>query len=126
PGFAYVYFSYGVHSLFNCVCEPDGVGAGVLIRALEPTDGIETMRKRRSVTRDRDLCSGPGKLAQALGIDLSDNGTSLTRGAIGIYAPAQDAPAFDIEVSRRIGISKATELDWRFYAKSNEHVSKLR
>jgi DNA-3-methyladenine glycosylase len=123
PGFAYVYFSYGVHSLFNAVCESEGVGAGVLIRALQPTHGIEEMRARRGVERDRDLCSGPGKLAQALDIQLGDNGSSLVDGSIGIAAPtATDAP-YEIVASSRIGITKAVELDWRFYAAGVEHVS---
>ena len=82
PGHAYVYFSYGVHSLLNAVCEPEGVGAAVLIRALEPVDGVETMRLRRGVERDRELCSGPGKLTQALEIGLSLNGSSLLDGPI--------------------------------------------
>ena len=82
PGNAYVYFSYGVHSLLNAVTEEEGVGAAVLIRALEPVDGIEVMRERRRVTSDEELCSGPGKLTQALGIGLSLNGTSLVDGPI--------------------------------------------
>ena len=77
PGRAYVYFSYGVHSLLNAVAEPEGVGAAVLIRALEPVDGIELMRARRGVERAEELCSGPGKLTQALDIGLSLNGSSL-------------------------------------------------
>ena len=77
PGHAYVYFSYGIHSLLNAVAEEEGVGAAVLIRALEPVDGIELMRERRRVARDEELCNGPGKLTQALGIGLSLNGTSL-------------------------------------------------
>ena len=74
PGRAYVYFSYGIHSLLNAVAEGEGVGAAVLIRALEPVDGVELMRQRRGLARTEDLCSGPGKLTQALGIGLSLNG----------------------------------------------------
>ena len=83
PGCAYVYRSYGVHALLNAVCEPEGVGAAVLIRALRPLRGLEAMRARRSVRqhrvplRERDLCSGPGKLTQALGISLAENASSL-------------------------------------------------
>ncbi len=89
PGRAYVYRSYGVHALLNAVCEPEGVGAAALIRALEPLTGIEEMRVRRAANgarrmRDADLCSGPGKLTQALGISLSHNGGDLRTGPITI------------------------------------------
>ena len=80
PGSAYVYRSYGIHALLNAVAEEEGVGAAVLIRALEPVDGIDVMRERRGVARDEELCSGPGKLTQALGIGLALNGTSLVDG----------------------------------------------
>ncbi len=77
PGRAYVYRSYGIHALLNAVCEPEGVGAAVLIRALEPLEGIDLMRERRGLERVEDLCSGPGKLTQALGIELDLNGSDL-------------------------------------------------
>jgi DNA-3-methyladenine glycosylase len=124
PGIAYVYFSYGIHSLLNAVCDHEDSGAAVLIRALEPLSGIEVMRARRRVARDEDLCSGPGKLTQALGIDLSLNGTSLIDGPIRIEprAPGWQDPAIDI--GRRIGITKAVDLDWRFCARGNRNVSR--
>jgi DNA-3-methyladenine glycosylase len=86
PGTAYVYRSYGIHALLNAVCEPRGVGAAVLIRALEPLAGVEEMRARRGRFRERELCSGPGKLTQALGIELAINGTSLVSGPVAIHA----------------------------------------
>jgi DNA-3-methyladenine glycosylase len=124
PGIAYVYFSYGIHSLLNAVCDAEESGAAVLIRALEPLEGIEVMRARRGVTRDEDLCNGPGKLTQALGIGLELNGTSLIDGPIRIEprAPGWEAP--DIAIGRRIGISKAVDLDWRFCARGNRNVSR--
>ena len=76
-----MYRSYGIHALLNAVCEPEGVGAAVLIRALEPLDGVELMRARRGVAAVESLCSGPGKLTQALGIELEHNGTDLLRRA---------------------------------------------
>jgi DNA-3-methyladenine glycosylase len=96
----------------------------VLIRALQPLEGIEVVRARRGVTRDEDLCNGPGKLTQALGIGLELNGTSLIDGPIGIEprAPGWEAP--DIAIGRRIGISKAVDLDWRFCARGNRNVSR--
>jgi DNA-3-methyladenine glycosylase len=126
PGIAYIYFSYGVHSLLNAGCGAQESGAAVLIRALEPLDGIEIMRARRGVARDEELCSGPGKLTQALGIGLELNGTSLLGGPIRIEprAPGWEAP--DVAIGRRIGITKAVDLDWRFCARGNRHVSRPR
>jgi DNA-3-methyladenine glycosylase len=124
PGRAYLYFSYGVHSLLNAVCEPEGVGAAVLIRALEPVDGIDAMRTRRGLRRAEDLCSGPGKLTQALGIGLSLNGSSLVDGPIGVLdrEPGEREPR--IVVGERIGITKAADLPWRFCDADSRHVSR--
>ena len=122
PGIAYVYRSYGIHALLNAVCEPEGVGAAVLVRAIEPTDGIEVMRARRGPVPDRELCNGPGKLTQALGIGLELNATSLLDGPV-----AFEPRSADVEVVRtapRIGITRAVELDWRFTLADSRHVSR--
>jgi DNA-3-methyladenine glycosylase len=109
--------------MLNAVTEPAGVGAAVLIRALEPVAGSELMRARRAVEPLRSLCSGPGKLTQALAITLADNNSSLTDGPIVFAArPAawRDPP---IAVSRRIGITKAAELPWRFCVAGSRYLS---
>jgi DNA-3-methyladenine glycosylase len=131
PGLAYVYRSYGVHAMLNAVCEPDGIGAGVLIRALAPLNGIELMRKRRGLVsqraaRDGDLCSGPGKLTQALGIWLDENGTSLSRGSIRIGPRVGEWREPTVSIGRRIGITRAVELRWRFCASGDVNVSRPR
>ena len=124
PGRAYVYRSYGIHALLNAVCEAEGVGAAVLIRALEPLDGLEAMRERRGLERPQDLCSGPGKLTQALGIELAHNGTDLRRGPVRILAGEGPAGPGDIVTGTRIGITKAAELPWRFCAVGSRSVSR--
>jgi DNA-3-methyladenine glycosylase len=123
-GTAYVYRSYGIHALLNAVCEPEDVGAAVLIRALEPLDGIEVMRARRRVARDVDLCNGPGKLTQALGIDLALNATSLDHGPVAIEARPPEWAAPALVAGPRIGITKAADLPWRFCAAGSRHVSR--
>lgn len=123
PGSAYVYRSYGIHALLNAVCEPAGVGAAVLIRALEPLCGVETMRRRRGGVAHEQLCSGPGKLTQALGVELRHNGTSLFDGPVRV-SPAARPPA--AIVGTRIGITKAVDLHWRFCAAGSPHVSRPR
>jgi DNA-3-methyladenine glycosylase len=124
PGRAYVYFSYGVHSLLNAVAEEEGVGAAVLIRALEPVDGVELMRQRRGLERAEDLCSGPGKLTQALGIGLSLNGTSLVDGPIELLTREPGSRTPRVVAGERIGITKAVELPWRFCDADSPHVSR--
>jgi DNA-3-methyladenine glycosylase len=126
PGIAYVYRSYGIHALLNAVCEPAGVGAAVLIRALEPLVGIEEMKERRGRTREQDLCSGPGKLTQALGIELSENGTSLLDGPVRIQLGDRADVRSSAIAGARIGITKAIDLDWRFCMSGNPHVSRPR
>jgi DNA-3-methyladenine glycosylase len=122
PGRAYVYLSYGIHSLLNAVAEPEGEAAAVLIRALEPTHGIELMRQRRRQQAEIALCSGPGKLTEALGIGLEDNEADLLREPFLLAAPAKERPA--VVTGPRIGITKAVERPWRFCAAGNPHVSR--
>jgi DNA-3-methyladenine glycosylase len=124
PGKAYLYRSYGIHACLNAVCEPDGVGAAVLIRALEPVKGIERMRERRGLERLEDLCSGPGKLTQALAIGLELNGTDLIAGPIVIASRPRSWRDVAVSVDRRIGITKAVELPWRFSATGSRFVSR--
>jgi DNA-3-methyladenine glycosylase len=125
PGRAYVYLSYGIHSLLNFVCEGEGDAAAVLIRALEPTTGLEAMRARRPAARsDLDLCSGPGKLTEALGVTLADNASRLDRDPFLLLAPEGDPLA--VVTGPRIGITKAVERPWRFSAAGSRFVSKPR
>jgi DNA-3-methyladenine glycosylase len=123
PGRAYVYLSYGIHSLLNFVAEPEGEAAAVLIRALEPTVGLEAMRARRGERADRDLCSGPGKLTEALGIDLSQNDADLARDPFRLLR-REDGWRGEVEAGRRVGITKAVERPWRFGLAGSPHVSK--
>ncbi len=111
PGRAYVYRSYGIHWCLNFVCSPEGHGAGILIRAIQPTQGLEIMRARRSVESEKLLCSGPGRVGQALEIVHAFNGHSL------VQKPFQLLPArapVNVVSGPRIGISKAMDLPWRF------------
>ena len=122
PGNAYVYRSYGIHALLNAVSEEEGMGAAVLIRALEPVEGVESMRRRRGLEPLEELCSGPGKLTQALGIGLDLNGTSLTGGGPIQILPRTGRP--EIVTGVRIGITKAADLPWRFCDAGSRHVSR--
>ncbi|MEG6617061.1 DNA-3-methyladenine glycosylase [Peptococcaceae bacterium 1198_IL3148] len=121
PGKAYVYFTYGMHYCFNVVTNDEGVGDAVLIRALEPVDGIELMQHRRQRERLWDLCSGPAKLVQAMGITKEHNGSDLTQGPITIYAGHR---VKDIVTTTRIGIKEGAELPLRFYIAGNKYISK--
>jgi DNA-3-methyladenine glycosylase len=123
PGRAYVYLSYGIHSLLNFVAEPEGDAAAVLIRALEPTTGIERMRGRRGARSDRDLCNGPGKLTEALGIGLEQNDTDLMREPFALLGPASGQQV-EVIAGPRIGITKAVERPWRFSAAGSSFVSR--
>jgi DNA-3-methyladenine glycosylase len=125
PGRAYVYLSYGIHSLLNAVSEPEGEAAAVLIRALEPTQGLETMRSRRGARPDADLCSGPGKLTEALGIGLDANDTDLTEDPF-LLLPREADWRGTIVTSPRVGITKAVERPWRFSLGGSVYVSRPR
>ncbi|MDM0111793.1 DNA-3-methyladenine glycosylase [Variovorax sp. J22R133] len=122
-GRAYVYRSYGIHWCLNFVCREEGHGAGVLVRAIEPTEGIERMRDRRGVDDLRLLCSGPGKVGQALGIDASFNGKRLDAPPFRLLAPRQAQP-LELFEGPRIGISKAMDVPWRFGEKGSRFLSK--
>jgi DNA-3-methyladenine glycosylase len=125
PGRAYVYRSYGIHALLNAVCEDEGVGAAVLIRALEPVDGIDLMRERRGIEDVDQLCNGPGKLTQALDIELGLNDTSLLGdGPIEILPPQNGDRPPELAIGERIGITKAVELPWRFADPRSRSVSR--
>ncbi len=123
PGVFYVYRSYGIHALLNAVVEAEGVGAAVLIRALEPVSGLEAMRARRGLDRVLDLCSGPGKLTQALGIDLELNGTRVGERVEILPRPAGAADP-RVVTGERIGITRAVELPWRFCDADSRCVSR--
>jgi DNA-3-methyladenine glycosylase len=123
PARAYVYFSYGIHSLLNAVAEPEGEAAAVLIRALEPRWGVEEMRRRRGRDEARELCSGPGKLTEALGVGLGDNGRSLLQAPFELREASSDAPSVEVTTAPRIGITKAAELPWRFCAAGSRYLS---
>ena len=126
PGLAYVYRSYGIHALLNVVVEPAGTGAAVLIRALEPLTGADAMRARRGREPLVELCSGPGKLTQALAIGLELNATPLLGGGpIELGPPPRDRPDPPaLVIGPRIGITRAVELPWRFCAAGSRHVSR--
>ncbi len=124
PGRAYVYRSYGIHACLNAVSEPSGTGAAVLIRALEPVAGIDEMRSRRRLERLEGLCSGPGKLTQALAIELDHDGTDLITGPVVISDPPPGWRRPPVSTDRRIGITKAAELPWRFCATGSRFLSR--
>lgn len=128
PGCAYVYRSYGLHWCTNTVCREAGHGAGVLLRALEPTHGIEIQQARRGLRDVRLLCAGPGRLGQALGIDASFNGRPLHLPPFALLEPGASAapgqPAIDVVAGPRIGISKAVDVPWRFGLRGSRYLSR--
>jgi DNA-3-methyladenine glycosylase len=124
PGRAYVYLSYGIHSLLNAVAEPEGSAAAVLIRALEPTDGIGLMRERRGREEIEELCSGPGKLTEALAVGLELNGADLDAPPFELLPRDSGWSGCEIVTAPRIGITKAAELPWRYCAAGSRYVSR--
>jgi DNA-3-methyladenine glycosylase len=121
PGFSYVYRSYGIHWCVNFVCEKPGSASAVLIRALEPTHGLAAMSKRRGVDDERSLCSGPGKLCEALGITIKHSELALDAPPFALYARVGKP---EVVVGVRIGITKAADLPWRYGLKASRFVSK--
>jgi DNA-3-methyladenine glycosylase len=121
PGFAYVYRSYGIHWCVNFVCEKEGSASAVLIRALQPTHGLAAMRRRRGLHDERSLCSGPGKLTEALGITDEHNGLALDAPPIALHARIGKV---DVATGLRIGLTKAVELPWRYGLKGSRFLSK--
>lgn len=121
PGRLYVYRSYGIHWCANVVCGRDGEGAAVLLRALRPTSGLDEMRARRGLDDLRELCSGPGKLTQALGISGADDGHALDRGPFALLPP--DAPVA-FETTPRIGIGRAADAPWRYVVSGTPWASR--
>ena len=121
PGYAYVYRSYGIHWCLNFVCEEDGSASAVLIRALAPTRGLAAMRRRRGLRDERELCSGPGKLCEALGITRKQNGLALDRAPFELHARSE---TLEIATGVRIGITKAAEKPWRYGLKGSPFLSK--
>jgi DNA-3-methyladenine glycosylase len=120
-GFSYVYRSYGIHWCMNFVCEREGSASAVLIRALEPTHGLAAMRRRRGLSDERSLCSGPGKLCEALGITIAHSELPLDRPPSALHARTGKA---EIVSGVRIGITKAAELPWRYGLKGSKFLSK--
>jgi DNA-3-methyladenine glycosylase len=121
PGHAYVYRSYGIHWCLNLVCGEEGTAEAVLLRALEPTHGLETMRKRRGSEDERLLCSGPGRLCQALGVTVEHDGRPLDRPPFAVLAAEEDP---DVVRGPRVGITRATDAPWRFALAGSRFVSR--
>jgi len=121
PGYAYVYRSYGIHWCLNFVCEEEGSASAVLVRALEPTQGLAAMRRRRGLREERALCSGPGKLCEALGVSHKHNDLPLDRAPFELRARGEIA---GIVTGVRIGITKAAEKPWRYGLKGSKFLSK--
>ncbi len=121
PGYTYVYRSYGIHWCLNFVCEPKGSASAVLIRAIEPTVGLPAMRRRRGAKDDRLLCSGPGRLCEALGITIADYGLPLDAPPFALYGHTQE---IEVIAGPRIGLTKAVDQPWRYGLKGSRFLSK--
>jgi DNA-3-methyladenine glycosylase len=121
PGHAYVYRSYGIHWCLNLVCEDEGVPSAVLVRALEPTRGLEEMRKRRGLDEERLLASGPGRLCQALGITGEHDGLPLDQPPFDLRGPAEPV---EVLAGARVGITRATERPWRYAEAGSRFLSR--
>lgn len=119
PGLAYIYLSYGTHHLINAVCESAGVGSAVLIRALQPIEGLDLMSRRRG--RENNLCNGPGRLTQALGVGIGFDAHNLSKTPLTILS--SEVPAGEIVATTRIGISRGADLPWRYLILGEENVS---
>ncbi len=124
PGRLYVYFTYGMHFCMNVVTGAKGEGSAVLLRAAEPLEGHAEMRVLRGVEDERALCSGPGKLCRALGVDRANNGDDLVRGSALALHEGAPVPAGGVEVTPRVGIRRAAELPWRFVVRGDRFVSR--
>jgi DNA-3-methyladenine glycosylase len=125
PGHLYVYFTYGMHFCMNVVTGDDGEGSAVLLRAVEPTDGLDRMRERRGISDGRILCAGPGRLAQAFGITRAENGMDLVSGRDMFIDEGERIAEESLGVGGRIGISVAIDRPWRFYVMGNPFVSRV-
>jgi DNA-3-methyladenine glycosylase len=121
PGYAYVYRSYGIHWCLNFVCEPKGSASAVLLRAIEPTIGLPAMRRRRGIKEDRLLCSGPGRLCEALGITIAHYGLPLDEPPFELFARSAEV---EVVAGPRIGLTKAVDYPWRYGLKGSRFLSK--
>jgi DNA-3-methyladenine glycosylase len=121
PGYTYVYRSYGIHWCLNFVCEPKGSASAVLLRAIEPTLGLPAMRRRRGIKEDRLLCSGPGRLCEALGITIAHYGLPLDEPPFELFARSA---AVEVVAGPRIGLTKAVDYPWRYGLKGSQFLSK--
>ncbi len=121
PGYVYVYRSYGIHWCVNFVCEPKGSASAVLLRAIEPTVGLPAMRRRRGVKDERLLCSGPGRVCEALGITIADYGLALDEPPFELYGRTGEV---DVIAGPRIGLTKAVDYRWRYGLKGSRFLSK--
>jgi len=123
PGMAYIYLNYGVHYLFNVVTEPEGIAGAVLVRALEPLEGLELMKSNRQSESEADLTNGPGKLTKAMGIDIAANGFDVTDSQL--YIIKGETNNLKVKKTTRIGISVAQDRLLRYYIENNPFVSRI-